>query len=175
MKMNKIAFLAAYVCSMGLVANAQTTTITDGQITHVMKTANEGEIDLAKVAKSKADNKEVKEFAKMMIDEHKKNEKQDKEVAKKSKIELVDNDMSKLLKDSTSLKVKDLKKLKGAEFDKSYIDQQIAMHQSLLDDLNQKLIPAAQHPELKSYLEETRTHVQEHLTRAQQIQETLKK
>lgn len=148
-------------------------TLTDAKIVEVMKVANDGEVDLAKMAKSKAESKEVKEFAKKMIDEHKKNEKDVKDVAKKAKVKSEESASSKDLKNMAESKEKDLKNFKGKEFDKAYIDQQVSMHQQLLDDLNQKLIPAAQHPELKSYLEATKSHVQEHLSRAQEIQTTL--
>ena len=40
------------------------------EITHLMKVANEGEIDAAKLAKKRANNDQVKAFAKKMMDEH---------------------------------------------------------------------------------------------------------
>jgi len=147
--------------------------LTDAKIVEIMKVANEGEVDLAKTAKSKAENKDVKEFAKKMIDEHKKNEKEVKEAAKKAKVKHEDSAQSKDIEKTAKAKRDELKKLKGKEFDKAYIDQQISMHQQLLDDLNTKLIPAAQSPDVKSYLEATKTHVQEHLSRAQAIQTSL--
>lgn len=164
--------LMGLVCGGAVKAFAQET-LTDAKIVEVMKVANDGEVDLAKMAKSKADNKDVKEFAKKMIDEHKKNDKEVKDVAKKAKVKAQESEASKDLKNMAESKEKDLKNFKGKEFDKAYIDQQISMHQQLLDDLNQKLIPAAQSPELKSYLEATKAHVQEHLSRAQEIQTTL--
>ncbi|MBS1971353.1 MAG: DUF4142 domain-containing protein [Bdellovibrionales bacterium] len=150
-------------------------TMTDAKIVKLMKTANDGEIDLAKMAKSKAENKDVKDFAKQMIDEHKKNEKESKDVAKKAKVKPEDSTASRDLKSLAEGKEKELKNFKGKEFDKAYIDQQISMHQQLLDDLNTKLIPAAQSPELKTYLEATKAHVEKHLSRAQEIQTSLNK
>lgn len=164
------------VCAGFLVqAQTQTQTLTDGQIIHIMKTANEEEADLGKMARSKADNKAVKDFAKSMADSHKQSEKDVKDVADKTKIKAVETDTSKNLEKDIEAKEKDLKKLKGAEFDKAYITQQISLHQQMLDDLNSKYIPAAQSPELKAYLETTKNHIQEHLTKAQQIQTTLTK
>ncbi|MGZ3742487.1 MAG: DUF4142 domain-containing protein [Pseudobdellovibrionaceae bacterium] len=169
----KMSMMILTMVSAGLLAKAQT--LTDGQIIHIMKTANEEEADLGKMAHSRADNKYVKDFAKMMADTHKQSEKDVKDVASKTKIKAVENDISKNLESDTKAKEKDLKKLKGAEFDKAYIDQQITMHQQLLDDLNSKYIPAAQSQELKAYLETTKTHVQQHLSKAQEIQTSLKK
>jgi putative membrane protein len=149
--------------------------LTDGQIVHIMKTANEGEVDLAKVAKSNAENKDVKEFAKQMIDAHKESEKGAKDAAKRAKVDMTKNDTSKNLENMVETQRKELKKLKGKEFDRAYIGQQIVMHKQLLDDLNQKLIPSAQSPDVKSYLETTKSHVESHLSQAQKIQDTLAK
>lgn len=177
----KMTIMTMAVMSFGMFAQAQTQAgtaglgLTDGQIVHIMKTADEGEVGLAKVAKDRAENKDVKEYAKQMFDVHKKSEKQGKDVAKKAKIEVTKNDTSKTMEDMVDIQEKDLKKLKGADFDKAYIGQQITMHKQLLDDLNQKLIPAAQSPELKSYLETTKSQVERHLSRAQEIQNTLSK
>lgn len=175
--MKKFVFsLAAIGMMSGGTALAQgqaQETMTDAKIVQVMKTANEGETDLGKMAKSRAENKDVKEFAKKMVDEHKKSEKEAKNVAKKAKVKFEESTASKDLETLAKNKEKELKNFKGREFDKAYIDQQISMHQQLLDDLNLKLIPAAQSPELKTYLETTKAHVQEHLSRAQEIQTTL--
>jgi putative membrane protein len=191
--MNHTAFKMALaaLASTGLMASAQTATttttttapaaatstsgLTDGQIVDLVKIANEGEVDLGKVGKSKAENKDVKDFAKKMVDEHNKGEKDTKEVAKKGKIKAIETQASKDLKNSTKDKISSLKKLKGNEFDKAYIGAQIEVHQAMLDDLNNKFIPAAQNPELKAHLEATKAHVQEHLATAQQLQTTLTK
>ncbi len=156
-------------------AHAATTDMSDKEIAEIMKTANDAEIDAAKAARSRADNKEVKDFAKHMIDEHEKNNKEAKQVLKKADISPKSNEMAKTLKKDSKEKLSELKKMKGAEFDKAYIDEQVAMHQQLLNDLEQKYIPAAQNPELKAFLEKTKTHVQEHLSKAQQIQQTIVK
>jgi putative membrane protein len=182
MKKVKMAVLTLALGTLGSFAYGQSQggtavggELTDGQIAQVIKTVNEGEVDLGKVARSRAENKDVKEFAKQMVDEHKKSEKQVKDVAKKAKLELVKNDTSKSLEEMVDNQEDNLKKLKGADFDKAYIGHQITMHQQVLDDLNKKWIPAAQSAELKSYLETTKSNLEKHLSHAQQIQNTLSK
>ena len=147
--------------------------LTDAQIVEVVKTADEGEIDAAKLAKSKASDSRVKDFAKMMIEDHKANKKESKKIAKNNNIKAENNDVAKNLKDDTKSKIKDLKQYKNAAFDKAYIDSQVAMHQQLLKDLDQTYIPTAQNADLKSFLQDTRTHVQEHLSKAQEIQSAM--
>jgi Predicted outer membrane protein len=150
---------------------------TDGEIAEIMKTANEGEIDAAKVAEKHASSPEVKGYAKEMVEAHKQNEKDGKEAFKAGKISPKNNDVAKAMKKDTKAKIKALKEHKKdtAEFDRAYIDSQVAMHQQLLNDLDSNLIPNAKSEDLKSYLTKTREHVQEHLTKAQQIQSSITK
>lgn len=69
----KIKFLLiATVLTSVLAFSTQAQALTDHQIAGILEEANDTEIDAAKLAKDDAKNKEVKEFAKHMIDEHKK-------------------------------------------------------------------------------------------------------
>lgn len=147
--------------------------MSDDQIAHVMKTANDAEIDAAQLAKRRAGNDQVKEFAKTMIDDHKNSNKESKKVLKAADIGKDKNDMSKTMKNDAKAKMNEMKKLKGDEFDKAYMNHQIDMHTKMLADLDQKFIPAAKKPELKQFLQTTRTHIEQHLARAQEIVKAL--
>lgn len=159
----------------GTTAETTTTAISQGEAAEILKTANEAEIDLAQAAKHRAENKEVKEFAKSMEDMHKESNKEAKKIFKKADIDTKNNEMAKSMKKDAKEKLADLKKKKGNDFDKAYIENQIAMHEQVLKDLNEKLIPAAQNPEFKAFLETTKAHVEEHLSKAQQIQQSITK
>lgn len=149
--------------------------LSDGEIAEIMMTANKAEIDAAKVAKSKASDGSVKDFAHHMIDEHESNQKDGKKITKDEKIKSKSNDEAKNLKKNAKDDLADLKKKKGLDFDRAYIDGQVNMHQQLLSDLDEKLIPQAQNPQFKTFLTETRTHVEQHLAKAKEIQATLTK
>ncbi|XGC80378.1 DUF4142 domain-containing protein [Bdellovibrio bacteriovorus] len=151
----------------------QTSNLTQEEVAEILKTANDAEIDMAQAAKRRAENKEVKEFAKHMEEQHKENNKEAKKVTKKADIDMKNNDTAKSLKKDSKDRLAELKKKKGADFDKAYIESQVQMHEMVLRDLNEKFIPAAQNPEFKAFLETTKSHVQEHLSKAQQIQQTL--
>lgn len=173
----------ASIASAGLMAYAQTATtksaasavagLTDGQIVELVKTANEAEVDLSKLGKSKAENKDVKEFSSHMIDAHNKGEKETKKAAKAAKVKAVESAESKAIKDNAKAKISDLKKLKGKDFDKAYVDAQVTMHETLLEDLNSKYLPSAQANEVKTHLEATKAEVEGHLANAQKLQTTL--
>lgn len=152
---------------------AQTAGLSDGEIANVLSTINEGEVDAAKMAKDKASNPEVKAFAKMMLDEHKKNEKDTEKLVKKIKSDKKDSDIAKALKADAKTANEALGRVTKEQFDKAYIQQQISMHEKALDKLSNMLIPGAQNPELKSHLEKTRGAVQSHLEHAKSLNSKL--
>lgn len=165
----KFSLIALALSSLfALTAHAQA--LNDKQIAEIMETANDAEIDAGKLAEDDAKSAEVKEFAKHMVEQHKMNLKEVKKVAKKNDIDTEKTEMSKALKEDAKNKKSLLKKQKDMAFDKMYIDQQISMHSQLLNDLDQKFIPAAVKPEFKAYLQATREHVSQHLEKAKAIQ-----
>jgi putative membrane protein len=161
------------------LAQAQTTatqapagpTLSDPEIAKVLITINKGEIEAAKMAKKKAKNSEVKDFAKMMIKQHNENEAETKSIAKRNKMDLLESNMSKSLKEEAMAANKDLKK--SDNFDKAYIDEQVNMHQKALTALNDTLIPQATNPDLKKHLLATQTAVNTHLEHAKKLQTTI--
>ena len=148
---------------------------TDPQIAHIVVTANQIDIDAGKVAKSKSKNKEVQQFAQQMITDHSAVNKQAGALAKKLGVKPEDNDTSKSLKKGASENMANLKKLKGAEFDKAYVDHEVAYHQAVLDAIDKTLIPSAQNAELKGLIEKVRPAIQAHLDHAKHIQADLGK
>lgn len=169
----KKSFLLTFALLSLLSIQVHAQALNDHQIAEILEEANDAEIDAAKLAKSDATNKEVKEFAKHMLEEHKKSNKDTKRVVKKNDIDPEESAMSKAIKEDGKNKRDMLKKQKALAFDKLYMDQQVSMHQTLLNDLDQKFIPAAQKPEFKTHLEATRVHVNAHLEKAKAIQAKL--
>jgi len=169
--MNKtIALAAALLLSTSVFAQAK---LKDTQIAKVALTINEGEIDAAEYAKGKAKNEEVKSFAKMMIDEHERNLKDTKNLAKQEKFTPEKSDLSKSLETDAKASNKDLKKTDKAKLDKAYVDQQVMMHQKALDTFDTVLIPQAENVALKAHLQKTREVVAGHLAHAKTLQTKL--
>ena len=147
--------------------------ITEAHVAKIMTVVNEGEIDAAKVADGKAKNERVKAFAEKMKKEHKHNKKEAKKVAKKADIDMEKHAMVEMLKENNKATVEKLKEASEAEFDRVYMQSQVDMHQTILNHINTKFMPAAQNPAFKSYLQKTKASIQGHLREAQSIQKTL--
>ncbi len=149
-------------------------TLADPQIAQIALSANSGDSARGKIAEQKATNAQVKAFAREMVTDHSGLNKKAVALAKKLNVtpqqSAADSD---LVSKVTSMN-NDLQGKTGKDFDKTYMDQEVQIHQLVLDDLDKNLIPAAQNAELKQLLQTARGVVQGHLQKAQQIQGTLK-
>ena len=171
--MKAFAIVAALLCLS--VAGASAQAINDAQIAHIVVTANQVDIDAGKLAASMGTNAEVKKFGQMMVTDHTGVNKQAADLAAKLKVTPADNPTSQSLKEGGEKNVATLKTLKGAAFDKAYIDAEVAYHQAVLDAVDKTLIPGASNAELKALLVKVRPAFVAHLDHAKMIQAALKK
>jgi putative membrane protein len=148
---------------------------TDPQIAHIVVTANQVDVDAGKLAKSRSKNKEVDKFAQQMITDHTGVNKQAVALAKKLKVKPEENDTSRNLRKGGDESMARLKKLKGKEFDKAYVDQEVSYHQAVLDAIDKTLLPSAKNAELKDLITKVRPAIQAHLEHAKHLQADLGK
>ena len=149
--------------------------INDAQIASIVVTANQVDIDAGKLAVSQSTNADVKSFGEQMVTGHTGVNKQATELVTKLKVTPEDNPTSQQLKSGGDANLKNLKSLKGAAFDRAYIDHEVAYHQSVLDAVDKTLIPNAKNDELKALLVKVRPAFVAHLEHAKHIQSTLAK
>jgi putative membrane protein len=149
----RLSTAIAVICLSSSVALAQGAKLTDPQIAHIAYTAGEIDIKAAKQAIDKASNTEVKQFAQDMVRDHEAVNKQALDLVKKLKVTPEDNDTSKALSKQASDKLAELGKLKGAAFDKAYIENEVAYHKTVNGALETQLIPSASNVELKGLLQ----------------------
>ena len=170
MRFRTLAFAASLLLAAG-AAFAQAPN--DAQIAHIVVTANQVDIDAGKLAQSKSSNKDVKAFGKMMVTDHTGVNKQAGALVKKLGVKPEDNDTSKSLAQGGKDNVAALKKLKGKEFDKAYVDHEVAYHQQVLDAIDKVLIPNAKNAELKDLIVKVRPAIDAHLQHAKMLQSKL--
>ena len=149
--------------------------ITDPQIAHIVVNADAIDSTAGALAAQKGSSKDVKDFGKMMVTDHGAVNKQAVALATKLGVTPEDNDVSRSLKTGGDANIAKLQGLTGKDFDKAYIDNEVAYHQAVADAMSQKLIPGAQNAELKALLEKSLPAFGAHLDRAKQIQASLAK
>jgi putative membrane protein len=143
--------------------------LTDANIVALLDEANKADSSAGAVASKKATNPAVKEFARLMMSEHHALRKQGQDLAKQLGVTpappatnplqpLVEGEMAAL--ESTP---------KGAEFDRVYIEQEVAAHKAVLD-LAENAGGQAQNEQLKALIEKATPVIQKHLEQAEKIQ-----
>ena len=170
-----VVILTAAITFAATAAIAQQSGPNDAQIAHIVVTANQVDVDAGKLAKEKSKNKDVKAFGQQMITDHTGVNKQATALVTKLKVKPQDNDTSKSLKQGGTENIADLKKLKGAEFDRAYIAHEVEYHQQVVDAIDKTLLPSAQNAELKSLITKVRPAIVAHLEHAKEIQSKLGK
>ena len=151
--MFRMSSMAAALCLMAASVTAQGMKPSDPQIAHIAYTAGVIDIEAAKQALAMSKNAEVRSFAEQMVKDHTAVNDQALALCKKLGVTPLDNDTSKGLAQGAAAKRAELGKLKGAAFDKAYIENEVAYHKTVNGALENTLIPSAANGELKSLLQ----------------------
>jgi putative membrane protein len=168
---NHTALIIAAALAVPATAGAQA--VNDAQIASIVVTANQVDIDAGKLAAERASKPEVRKFGELMVTDHTGVNKAAVELVTRLKVTPVDNPTSQSLKAGGDKNLANLKTLKGAAFDKAYVDQEVAYHAAVLDAVDKVLIPNASNAELKALLVKVRPAFVAHLEHARRVQASL--
>lgn len=144
--------------------------LTDSQITTVLLVANNAEVTQGKLAQKTAKSKQVVQFAKQMVTDHSASNKEVKDLNARMKVKEQTSAVRDQLEAAAKSSDSRLKGKKVTEFEKMYIDEQVTMHQTVLDTIDTQLAPNAKAEELKTLLTKMRSTVASHLDHAKQLQ-----
>lgn len=147
--------------------------LTDPEIAHAAVVANQIDVDYAAIALKKTKTKSVVEYAEMMNRDHKAVIEKATNLVKKLNVTPKDNDLSKSLMSAADSTKKVLESHSGANFDKAYIDNEVAYHKAVINSVETVLIPQATNNELKDLLETVLPNLKGHLLKAETIQKEL--
>lgn len=154
-------------------AAAPAASLTDPQIAAIVVAANQVDIDAGNLAIKKTKNAEVKKFAQLMVTDHTAVNKAAVALVTKLKVTPEETDASKGLVAGGKENLDKLEKLSGAEFDKAYVDNEVAYHKAVIDVIDTKLIPSASNAELKNTLVSVKPTIEAHLKHAEMVQQAL--
>jgi putative membrane protein len=156
----------------GMAAGASAGAMTDANIVALLDEANQADSASGALAVTKATSPAVKQFAKLMMTDHHALRVQGQQLAKKAQITPsapANDPLAPLAQQETSTLQSTPK---GAQFDRAYIEQEIAVHRAVNDLLDQAK-SAAQNDQLKALIEKAQPVVQKHLDMAESIQKKL--
>ena len=156
------------------MAPAQPAALTDGQILKVAETVDKGEIEQSKEVQKKARNPQVKKLAAALIQHHTKNKQKGQSVGKKAQLTPEDSSVASELTAKAEENLQTIKAAGDAKLaEQAYVDSQIKQHETVLELLNTRLIPAAMNADLKAALEETRKMVETHIEEARKVKQAI--
>jgi putative membrane protein len=146
--------------------------MTDSNIVAVLDAANKADSTAGALAMKKASSADVKAFAKLMMSEHHALRVAGQQLAKELGVEPKPPERDPLAPYVAS-EMKALQAApRGAEFDRVYIDNEVTLHQAVLDFANQARV-TTQTAELRALIEKAIPVVQKHLEQAQALQKQL--
>ncbi|MFD2872983.1 DUF4142 domain-containing protein [Mucilaginibacter ximonensis] len=126
------------------------------------------EVELSKLATTKATNADVKKFADMMIMDHTAAGEQLKAIAKTKNITLPDS-----VNADSKKAIADLSKKSGPDFDKAYVDKMVSDHKSTVD-MFESASKNLKDPDLKAFVDKTLPTIKGHLNNIQKIKAGMK-
>ncbi|MEO6882781.1 MAG: DUF4142 domain-containing protein [Bacteroidia bacterium] len=170
--------LGVFICSamISTPASAQkkgTPKLSDAEIASVAVVANQNDINFAVIAKKKSKDPEVLKFADMMANDHKSIIDQAVALVTKLKVTPKDNAVSKQLSANAAKTSKMLNSKSGKDFNKAYIDNEVAYHKAVIAEVETVLIPQAQNAELKALLQKVVPILKNHLEQAEKSQKII--
>lgn len=127
--------------------------LNDLEIAHVAYVADNIDIQYAHLALALSEHPTVREFAQTMVRDHNGVNAQALALLEKLNAQPQDNFLSKSLQSDAQATVDDLTRLRGADFDKAYAENELAYHQAVNDLVENTFIPNIDNPEVKALFE----------------------
>ncbi|UYK90853.1 DUF4142 domain-containing protein [Xanthomonas sacchari] len=144
---------------------ARASALDEKQALGVLSAINTSEINAGNLALQKQVKGPVRDYAMQMVKEHADNNAKIAPWGPDAKAAPAQQQMQKAKAEAGKLQALD-----GDRFEQAYVMAMVKDHQAALQMLDSTLIPAAKTPDVAAHLRTTRTHVAEHLAKAQQLQ-----
>jgi len=142
--------------------------LSDAQILAITAAANDAEVDQGNLARAKAEDPRIRDFASMMVDHHSEVQREQRRL---NIPPAASADSERRIHEAEAA-FQGLQHEKGHDFDAAYLRLQIAEHRNVLDTLKH-LVPAAKDARLKAFLEGIKPTVESHLAQAERLQQEM--
>lgn len=144
----------------------------DAQILGILRAANDVDIGGGYQAERMARSADVQSFGKQMVADHTALNQKADDLAATLGMVPEESETSKQIRENGDRALERRQALAGEEFDRTYLDDEIAFHQALLETIDQVLLPNADGAELKQLVEEARPLIAAHLGQARRLKKS---
>jgi putative membrane protein len=134
----------------------------------IFDAANTYDIEASGLAEKRTKNKDVEALAKQFVHDHSAARQQGRDLAKKLGITPTPPKDFALTKDHMAAMAK-LKSASDAQFDRTYLENEVAYHKAVIDAINNVLLPSIKNPELKTLVQQIGPAFNAHLIAAQNL------
>jgi putative membrane protein len=171
MKKILILTIALVLPSVGVLAKPAG--LNDSQIIAIVIAANQADLSIGHLVRSKSSDDEVSFFAQSMVTDHSINLESVAELIIELKIKPHDSPVSQNLIVKSMENITNLNSLDQTEFHKTYINQEVIFHEQVLATIDSLLIPNTKNVKVKRLLDKIRPAFASHLNHAKRVQEYL--
>jgi len=162
------------IATISIGSYGQEAQLEDTEVASVAVVANQIDIDYARIALKKSNNKEILEFANRMVNDHNAVIGQAVALVNKLGVNPKDNAISQSLLMDAEKTMKKLERTSKRKFDLAYINNEVAYHKAVIAAVNSVLIPEAENDELKQLLSDVVPALEAHLGHAEMVQKNIK-
>jgi putative membrane protein len=152
-----------------------TAKLNDPTIVAIFDAANSWDIETSQTALKKSHNKYVRQFAAMMVRDHKAVRQLGRDLAHKLHVTPTPPGKDFALYIDHVSAMKSLRATRGKAFDKAYIDHEVTYHQAVIDAVTNQLLPATTNADLKALEVKVAPSFQAHLAAGKTVQQQLGK
>jgi putative membrane protein len=146
--------------------------LSDSNIVYLLDEANKADSAAGAIALKKAARADVKAFARLMMSDHHALRQAGQQLAKQLKISPAPPEHDPIAGYTRNEAASLQKTPKGAQFDGTYIDHEVAVHQAVLDFANMARV-TTKTPQLKELIEKAVPTIRKHLEQATAIQKQI--
>lgn len=147
--------------------------LNDPTIVAIFDAANTWDIETGDLALRKSHTPAVRDFARMMVRDHKAVRQQGRDLAKRLHVTPTPPGKDFALAQDHDRAMRELRAAKGAAFDTAYVNQEVAYHQAVIEAVGSQLLPATQNADLKALETTVAPNFQAHLVAAKGVQQKL--
>ena len=139
--------------------------LSEGEILQVVKTLNDAETAQAGLAVRRASSPEARAIAQRILDDHSASNERLRQFTRDNDLRLQPSELSRSLQKQAEESNRELARLRGAEFDRAYLQRQIQMHEQTIETVRDQLLPASDDPQIRqrlaAYVPRLQRHMQE--------------
>jgi putative membrane protein len=164
-----MAASAATAALPGATLRAQSGGPDDPTIVAIFDAANSADMESGALAEERGSSKEVRDFGAMLVRDHRMVRQQGRDLAAKLGVTPTPPKDDQSAKDHAAAMVR-LRSLKGAAFDRAFLQHEAAYHKAVIDAIQGTLLPAIDNAELKALVEKVAPAFQAHMQMAQDLE-----